>query len=208
MDTHRAGVRQGGVAFTFSTTALVEVALGEQFEAVLTAAQRGAPWALDRLWRDLSPLVAGYLRLQGATEPDDLTSEAFLGVFRRLEGFSGDERQLRSWVLTIAHRRLIDERRRSARRPVDSPYDEQRDNRTGGDVEQEAVGRLGTVWVREVLDRLPRDQRDTLLLRILADLTVEQVAQVLGKRPGAVKALQRRGLASLRRTLAEQAVPL
>jgi len=48
---------------------------------------------------------------------------------------------------------------------------------------------------------LPEDQRNVMVLRIVADLTVEQVAQVLGKRPGAVKALQRRALDSLRRKL-------
>jgi RNA polymerase sigma-70 factor (ECF subfamily) len=47
-----------------------------------------------------------------------------------------------------------------------------------------------------------------LLLRVLGDLTVEEVAQAVDKSPGAVKALQRRGLATIKRTLAEEGVPL
>ena len=61
--------------------------------------------------------MCGYFRLQGAREPEDLVSEVFLGAFRSLDSFTGSEAQFRSWLFTIAHRRLTDERRRWARRP-------------------------------------------------------------------------------------------
>lgn len=184
------------------------MALGHAYDSVLAAAQAGAPWALERLWRDLAPLVGGYLRLQGATEPDDLTSEVFLSALRTLDRFSGSEHQLRSWLLTIAHRRLLDERRRRARRPQPDHLDENYPGQPGGDVEDEALARLGSDRVQATLARLAPDQRAVLVLRILGDLTVEQVATVLDKRPGAVKALQRRGLASLRRLVEAEGVPL
>ncbi|MFP5376103.1 MAG: hypothetical protein ACLGIO_04875, partial [Acidimicrobiia bacterium] len=56
--------------------------IGEQFDTVLEAARAGAGWATASIWRSLAPAVAGYLRVQGAADPDDLTSEVFLGVFR------------------------------------------------------------------------------------------------------------------------------
>jgi DNA-directed RNA polymerase specialized sigma24 family protein len=90
---------------------------GLPFDDVLAAAQAGAGWAFEVLYRDLAPSVTGYLRLHGAAEPDDLASETFLGVFTGLGGFRGDEEALRSWVFTIAHRRLIDDWRRRSRRP-------------------------------------------------------------------------------------------
>src|SRR5215210_8399760 len=90
---------------------------GLAFDDVLAAAQAGAAWAFEVLYRDLSPVVTGYLRLHGAAEPDDLASETFLGVFTGLAAFHGDEAALRSWVFTIAHRRLIDDWRRRSRRP-------------------------------------------------------------------------------------------
>jgi RNA polymerase sigma-70 factor (ECF subfamily) len=62
--------------------------------------------------------------------------------------------------------------------------------------------------VRRIIDRLAPEQRDVLLLRVLGDLTVEEVARAVGKSPGAVKALQRRGLSAIKRTLAEEGVPL
>ncbi len=171
---------------------------GPAFDDVLAAAQAGAAWAFEALYRDLAPAVTGYLRLHGAAEPDDLASETFLGVFTGLAGFRGDEEALRAWVFTIAHRRLVDDWRRRSRRPqvTDDPGDLA--EQVGGDVEEDVLLRAGAQAVHELCGTLPVDQRSVLLLRILADLTVEQVAQVLGRSVGSVKALQRRGLRSLR----------
>jgi RNA polymerase sigma factor (sigma-70 family) len=180
------------------------VRTGLPFDDVLAAAQAGAAWAFEVLYRDLSPSVTGYLRLHGAVEPDDLASETFIGVFTGLSGFSGGEDALRAWVFTIAHRRLVDDWRRRSRRPqvADDPGD--LTELLGGDVEDDALVGVGTETVRKLCAELPDDQRSVLLMRILADLTVEQVAAAMGRSVGAVKALQRRGLRTLRTRL-EQA---
>jgi RNA polymerase sigma factor (sigma-70 family) len=175
--------------------------LGAPFGEVLAAARVGAPWALQRLYEDLSPVVAGYLRLQGLREVEDATSEVFLGVFRNLGGFSGDEAAFRSWVFTIAHRRLVDVRRRQGRRPEPRPLDDT-DQVVGGDVEAEALAELGGEWVREALAELTDDQRQVVTLRIVADLSVEEVAAITGKRAGAVRVCQHRAIERLRRALA------
>jgi RNA polymerase sigma-70 factor (ECF subfamily) len=171
---------------------------GLPFDDVLGAAQTGAGWAFEVLYRDLSPAVTGYLRLHGAAEPDDLASETFIGVFTGLAGFCGDEDALRAWVFTIAHRRLIDDWRRRSRRPQMADDDSELAGHVGGDVEDDVLVRVGTEGVHLLCGELPDDQRTVLLLRILADLTVEQVAQVMGRSVASVKALQRRGLRSLR----------
>src|ERR687894_394475 len=174
------------------------MATGLPFDDVLSAAQAGAAWAFEVLYRDLSPAVTGYLRLHGAAEPDDLASETFIGVFTGLAGFSGDEAGLRSWVFTIAHRRLLDDWRRRSRRPqlADEPGD--LSTHVGGNVEDDVLVRIGAEDVERLCGTLPADQRSVLLLRILADLTVEQVAQVMDRSVASVKALQRRGLRTLR----------
>jgi RNA polymerase sigma factor (sigma-70 family) len=180
------------------------VRTGLPFDDVLAAAQAGAAWAFEVLYRDLSPSVTGYLRLHGAVEPDDLASETFIGVFTGLSGFSGGEDALRAWVFTIAHRRLVDDWRRRSRRPqvADDPGD--LTELLGGDVEDDALVGVGTETVHKLCAELPDDQRSVLLMRILADRTVEQVAAAMGRSVGAVKALQRRGLRTLRTRL-EQA---
>ena len=76
------------------------------------------------------------------------------------------------------------------------------------DVEEDAARRLATEHLRRLCDTLAPDQRNVLLLRMLADLTVDDIASALGKTSGAVKALQRRGLASLRRQMQREGVPL
>jgi RNA polymerase sigma factor (sigma-70 family) len=183
--------------------------IGPDFDSVLRAAQSGAPWALERLYQVLSPAVLGYLRIQGAADPEDLANEVFLGVFQRIGSFAGDEDRFRSWVFTIAHSRLVDDRRRASRRPqtvqdaTDFPVD-----RPGGDAEADALARLSSRRVQALCEELVADQRDVLLLRLMAGLTVEAIAESLGKSEGAVKALQRRGLANLRKVLERDPVSL
>ena len=174
---------------------------GYAFDHVLIAAQQGAPWANTLLWAEYAPAVKAFLTARGSEEPDDLTSEVFLAVFDGLQAFSGDESQFRSFVFTIAYRRLVDELRRRSRRGIHSEWSPDSDGRAAASAEDEALTRVGDDAARALLDGLPEDQRNVMVLRIVADLTVEQVAQVLGKRPGAVKALQRRALDSLRRKL-------
>jgi RNA polymerase sigma factor (sigma-70 family) len=146
--------------------------------------------------------------VQGASEPEDVTSAVFLGVFTGLESFDGTEAQFRSWVFTIAHRKLIDERRRLARRRWSPAGDLAAFDQTGGDVEADAFDALGSQRVVEWCAGLSADQRDVLVLRVVGDLTVEQVAEIVGKSAGAVKALQRRALTALRQQLEKEGVTL
>ena len=180
----------------------------EAFEPVLEAAQLGAGWARTRIYEALAGPVAGYLRNQGVREPEDATSEVFLAVFARLPGFTGSERQFRSWVFTIAHHKIVDERRRRARRPGTAPLEGVGDAALppAMPAEDEALTRIGAERAHRMLDGLTPDQRDVINLRIIADLSVEQVAALLDKPSGAIKALQRRGLDALRRQLEREGV--
>jgi RNA polymerase sigma factor (sigma-70 family) len=168
-----------------------------QFDAVLEGVRLGEPWAFERIFRALAPVITAYLGAQGSAEPDDLTSEVFLGVLRNIESFRGDEAGFRAWVFTIAHRRLTDERRRIGRHPSVEPLTAAADRLAPDDVEDAVVRSLGIQRLRTVCGLLGRDQRNVLLLRLVAGLTVEEVATALDKTPGAVKALQRRALRAI-----------
>lgn len=181
------------------------MSIGDGFEAVLAAAQAGDERALEVIYRDLAPLVLGYLRGRGALDAEDLTSETFIAIVRNIRRFRGSETRFRSWVLTIAHRRLLDARRRAVRRPesvLDPGGLEEAMTVMTGDAAAEAFARLGDREVLRLLDLLTEDQRVVVLLRVVADLPVNEVARIVRKRPGAVKTLQRRGLARLARVLA------
>lgn len=178
------------------------------FDPVLAAARRGSPEAFQALYTDLVRPVAAYLRGKGVPDVEDVTSEVFLAVFTGLERFTGGQTDFRSWVFTIAHRRVVDHWRRASRTPGTDEYTAEDDSRTAPSAEDDALDELGAARVHELLGELTPDQRDVLLLRVVADLTVEQVADVVGKPVGAVKALQRRGLAALRKLVGTGGVPL
>lgn len=182
--------------------------MGDQaFASVLDAAKSGAEWAWSSLYREYWGPLVGYLRSRGAADPEDTASEVLLKIARGVATFDGSEASFRSWVFVIAHRSLIDDRRRSARRP---PTTEWRTDigDVGGDVEREAMEHLATGELLEALQSLTETQRDVLSLRLVAGLTVDQVAEVVGKRPGAVKALQRRALVTLQKVIDVSGVTL
>src|SRR5262249_56004229 len=81
-------------------------------------------------------------------------------------------------------------------------YDRAFDPRITRSAEDEALAYAGTANILSVLRSLPNDQREVLALRFVADLAIDDVATVIGRSPGAVKQLQRRGLLALRRLLA------
>ena len=170
-------------------------------EDLLPPAQAGEAWALRALYEHLSPKVLAYLRTRGASEPEDLTSEVFLTVFPRLSALTGGAAGLRTFTFSVAHARLVDDLRKRNRREPSVTYEPADDPRQTASSEDVALDQLQTRRVRAVLDQLLPDQRDVLVLRVFGDLTVEQVAQALGKSPGAVKQLQRRGLLALRQSL-------
>jgi RNA polymerase sigma factor (sigma-70 family) len=179
----------------------------EDFPRVLQGARRGSDAAWATLYRALAPGVIGYLRAQSAPDPEDLAGEVFLQVVRDLHRFEGDGGQFRSWVFSIAHHRLLDARRRAVRRPASpAPPGDLHDRGAVGDSEEEALALLGIQRVARLLDRLTPDQRNVLLLRIVGDLSVEQVGAALSKRPGAVRVLQHRGLVRLRREMTKGGV--
>jgi RNA polymerase sigma-70 factor (ECF subfamily) len=175
---------------------------------VIEDARRGDEHAFAVMYRALAPSVLGYLRGQGAGDPEDLAGDVFVAVVQRLPRFEGDVDAFRSWVFTIAHHRLIDARRRQQRRPDDVVPDAVL-HETGGvvaDLDLQVAERVDRQPLFAALARLSPDQRDTILLRVIADLSVDRTAEILGKQPGAVKALQRRALAALRRELSGRSV--
>jgi RNA polymerase sigma-70 factor (ECF subfamily) len=104
---------------------------------------------------------------------------------------------------------LLDDVRRSQRRPLDPASDDVlEDHLPASDAEEDALRSLEAHRVKALVGKLSPDQRTVLLLRILGDLSIEEVARAAGKTPGAVKALQRRGLAAIRREISKEEVSL
>ncbi len=178
---------------------------GDNLDLALAAAQANAEWGWNGLYRNLAPSVTGYLRAQGAAEPEDLAADVFLQAVKAVKRFEGNGAAFRSWIFCIAHNKLIDDSRYRRRRPVE-PVADPAPGAAPVAVEDQVLKHLAEDRVKELLNRLTIDQRDVLLLRIVGGLTVDEVARALGKNPPAVKALQRRGLACLKREISLQTV--
>ena len=175
-------------------------------ERLLAAAREGAECAWREIYADLAPGVLGFLRARGACDPEGLTGEVFVQIVRDLDRFEGNWRAFRAWTFTIARNRLLDERRSEARRRLEPLIEAEAELEGPADVEHDAFARLGLERVIEVLATLSPAQRDVVLLRVVGDLSIEEVARVLGKRQGAIKQLQHRGLATVRRSFEHEAV--
>lgn len=178
------------------------------FDGVLAAAREGAEWAWELLVRDLSPPLIAFFRARGADDPENLAGEVYLDIARSLDRFQGSESGFRSWVFVIAHRRLVDELRRKGRRPEETNlHDPLPAAHRMPSAEDEALSRLSGE-LQDLLGALTPEQRDVIVLRVVAGLSLRETAQVVGRRIGATKALQRRALAALRREIHAKGVSI
>jgi len=150
----------------------------------------------DGVYRELAPAVLGFLRAQRARDAEDLLGEVFLQVTRDLPRFRGDRHALRRWVFTIARHRLVDHSRRRARRPQES------DGELPDIPARPAAETLDPELV-DALARLTDDQREVIVLRFVADLSIDEVARITRRKPGTIKALQHRALSALGRILTD-----
>ncbi len=173
----------------------------DKLDSLVVAARAGGDWAFARLWEELSGSVAGYLRARGVDDVEDVTSDVFLAAFQGMRGFEGDGAQFRSWLFTIAHHRGVDGIRGQIKAGGQEPYLENLDRRTVPSAEDSTLDILQNDELYRVLANLTPDQRDVVLLRFVADLSLEEVATITGRNIGAVKQLQRRGVERLRRHL-------
>ncbi|MEX2294646.1 MAG: sigma-70 family RNA polymerase sigma factor [Acidimicrobiales bacterium] len=150
------------------------------------------------LYRLHAPAVRGYLRGQGVGEVDDVLSEVFLHVARSLPKYRGADEDLRRWVFVIARNRVIDHSRRRRVRPRISGRDvpEAAASPSSGPLDPE---------LQAALRRLTSDQREVVVLRFVADLSLEEVAIITRRSAGAVKSMQHRALDQLARILSDPA---
>ncbi|MEU8920679.1 RNA polymerase sigma factor [Kitasatospora sp. NPDC048545] len=172
------------------------------------AAQGGDEEAFRLLFRTVQPGLLRYLRVLVGGRPEDMqdaediASETWLQIARDLRGFSGDGDGFRGWAATVARHRALDHLRARRRRPVaDLPFEYLVEQAAGDDTAGAALTTVGTADALALISRLPRDQAEAVLLRVVMELDAESAAQVLGKRAGSVRMAAHRGLRRLAKLL-------
>ena len=170
----------------------------------LDAARAGDDLAFADIYRDLQPRLLRYASGLVGTDAEDITAEAWLQIARDVRGFEGAYDAFRGWAVRIVRNRALDHIRARGRRPAD-PTDLQwvLDRADADDAWTMTAERISTREAIALIASLPRDQAEAVLLRTVVGLDAVTAAEILGKRPGALRIAAHRGL----KTLADQLAP-
>ncbi|MFJ1644427.1 RNA polymerase sigma factor [Streptomyces sp. NPDC088258] len=176
----------------------------DELTAAVLAAQGGDEHAFRTVYRAVHPRLLGYLRtLVGEPDAEDVASEAWLQIARDLGRFTGDADRFRGWTARIARNRALDHLRMRGRRPaVGADETELAAKPAESDTAVEAMEALDTGRTMALIARLPQDQAEAVVLRVVVGLDAKSAAETLGKRPGAVRTAAHRGLKRLAELLA------
>jgi RNA polymerase sigma-70 factor (TIGR02952 family) len=168
-------------------------------------AQGGDAEAFGELYDHYVSLVHRYAhhRVGDRATAEDVTSETFVRALRRIDSLSFQGRDVGAWLITIA-RNIIRDQAKSSRYRLEVSTADMRDADTATDGPEEAVvQQLTNQELVACLRQLGSEQQECLALRFLHGLSVRETAQVMGKRDGAVKALQHRAVRRLAGLLPE-----
>lgn len=169
-----------------------------EMDEVIRRAGDGDPDALAQLWRAYNHLLLRYFRGKRMRDPDDLASTVWVEVATSLGRFQGGEHDFRRWLFTIAARRRIDDiraiKRREAQTIRSRPAVPALQSPSAGD---EADRNRSLDIALDLIATLPDDQADAVLLRVIGDLSVSEVAAIMRRREGTVRVLVHRGLKRL-----------
>lgn len=169
----------------------------------LAGAQRGDAAAFSVVYRDTQPRLLRYLYALVGGDAEDIASETWLQIARDLHTFHGTPDGFRGWAATIARHRALDHLRACARRPppIPVPAEDLAAFAAADDTADRALDAVATRSAVALIATLPPDQAEAVLLRAVVGLDAAAAAQVLGKRPGAVRTAAYRGLHTLARHL-------
>lgn len=175
---------------------------------MVAGARSGDPRAVEELFNELQPRLLRFLRSQESRAADDLAAEVWLAVAGGIARFDGEWADFRAWVFAIARRRLADHRRTAVRRRTDVVDVDAFEHHHADDApEDEALDKLsGQQAATLITSVLSGDQAEVLLLRVLAELDVEQVASIMRRSPNWVRVTQHRAVRTLAKRLGPKIV--
>lgn len=184
------------VALKDAATALASSPLPES--DLIQRAISGDPDAFATLYDIYVEPIYRFIFFRVGDEPtaEDLTSQVFIKAWDNLSSYQMRGLPFSAWLFRIARNSIIDYYRTfKETAPLDPGVVTQPD--PAADVDERVERRLQAEELRLALQKLTDDQRQVLTLRFIEGLSTEEVAQVMGKRPGAIRALQMRGLQAL-----------
>jgi RNA polymerase sigma-70 factor (TIGR02952 family) len=168
-------------------------------------AQEGDAEAFGRLYDRYVSIVHRYAyhRVGDRATAEDVTSETFVRALRRIDSLSFQGRDVGAWLVTIA-RNIILDHVKSSRYRLEVTTADMRDADQATDGPEDAV--VQHLTNRELLacvQQLGSEQQECIVLRFIHGLSVSETAEIMGKKEGAIKALQHRAVRRLAGLLPE-----
>jgi RNA polymerase sigma-70 factor (ECF subfamily) len=181
-----------------------------QHDDLIERARRREEQAWTEIWQHFSGAMVGwfYHQLHNREQAEDMASDVFIEAMRAADRFHGTFSDLRSWLFRIGRNNLIDHRRRQGRATMEAIENADPSELVRAapseDPEDMAIARLDRQRLLDAVQRLSSDQREVVLLRLTAGLSSPEIAAIVGKTVGAVKALQHRALGALAKALGDE----
>jgi RNA polymerase sigma-70 factor (ECF subfamily) len=169
-------------------------------ESLVRRAQKHDQEAFAQLYEEYFDKIYRYitLRMGNETEAEDLTQQVFLNTLRSISSFRWKGIPFSAWLFRIAHNQVVDYLRKRKRTAV--PLDESLAS-SGDNPQLVAEHKLDIEQILSATKQLTQAQREVISLRFASELSIAQVAEVMGKSEGAVKALQHSAIVALRKAL-------
>jgi RNA polymerase sigma-70 factor (ECF subfamily) len=169
-------------------------------ESLVRRAQKNDQEAFAQLYEEHFNKIYRYLALRvgNEMEAEDMTQQVFLNALKSISSFRWKGVPFSAWLFRIAHNQAVDHLRRKKKR-ASVPLDE---SLSSGDNPHATTERkMDIEQLLQATKRLTEAQREVISLRFSSELSIAQVARIMGKSQGAVKALQHSAIVALRRTM-------
>ena len=158
--------------------------------------------AVERLFETHFERVARYIaiRIGNIHDGEDLASEVFVRALKTVDSYKETGAPMEAWVFRIAHNITIDYLRQKGRRPA-VPLDESLPLAAKDDPSEDAERKQEVEELNKAVEQLSEAQQQVLALRFGSEMTSEAAAEVMRKKPGAVREMQSAAIKKLRELL-------
>ena len=172
-------------------------------EKVVQRAQKNDPNAFAELYDEYFDKIYRYIALKigDREEAEDMTQQVFLKAYQSISSFKWKGVPFSAWLYRIAHNLIVDYLRKNTKRPDTLPDEVEVTDNTSKSPEELVEKRMDIEQVMEAARHLTEAQREVISLRFAGEMPIAQVAKVMGKSQGAIKALQHSAIVSLRKML-------
>lgn len=177
-------------------------------EDLVRRAKQHDQMAFARLYEEYFDKIYRYtvVKIGNETEAEDMTQQVFLNALKSISSFKWQGAPFSAWLYRIAHNQVVDYLRKKAKRPStieDDPPDIIDGNSRNSDPQRITEHNLSMEQLLEAARQLTAAQREVISLRFTSDLSTAEVARIMGKSPGAIKALQHSAIVALRKVLVD-----